>query len=92
MVEKERLIERMSKELIGAVHQAVGLASICWSDTDGAGTYDAKKVKNIAVELCYMIADEIEAERDEAAGCIETTINEKDRSRMSLGAVVIYDE
>jgi hypothetical protein len=72
------LSERMSKGLIGVVHRAVGLASMCWSNIDGAGTFNAKEAEDIAVELCYTIADEIEAERDATCGYIESTITRRD--------------
>jgi hypothetical protein len=85
MVEEEKLIneanelfsERMSKELIGAVYRAVGLVSVCWSNIDGAGTFDTKEAEDIAVDLCRMIAEEMEAGRDAICGYLETTTKRK---------------
>lgn len=71
---QQALSERIPEELFNAVHQAVGHASMCWTNTDSAGTFDALQAGNIAFELCHKIADEIEAARDGEAGYIESTV------------------
>jgi flavin-dependent dehydrogenase len=72
------LSERMSSRLFHAVHQAVGDASMCWDNIDGAGTFEAMRAGKIAFELCHLIADEIEVERDGACGYVESTITRRD--------------
>jgi flavin-dependent dehydrogenase len=70
--------ERMSEELFSSVFQAVGNASMCWDNIGGAGIFEAMRAGEIAFELCHLIADEIEAERDGACGYIESTITRRD--------------
>jgi hypothetical protein len=70
--------ERMSAELFYAVFRAVGKASMCWDNIGRAGTFEATRASKIAFELCHLIADEIEAERDAACGYIESTITRRD--------------
>jgi hypothetical protein len=76
--ERPALSERMSSRLFSAVHQAVGNASMCWDNIGGAGTFEATRAGEIAFELCHLIADEIEAERDGACGYIESTRTRRD--------------
>lgn len=77
-VPEERLVsERMSEKLFSAVHQAVRKASLCWSNVDGAGNYDACLAADIAFDLCHMIADEIDDERDATCGYIEKDIAQR---------------
>jgi hypothetical protein len=71
--------ERMSEELFSSVFQAVGTASMCWSNINGAGTFNTKEAGEIAFELCHIIADEIKAERNAACGYIESTITRRAR-------------
>lgn len=88
----KQLSGRISEELIGIVHQALGSAAGCWSNTDGASVFDIVEIGNIAFELCSVIADEIEAERDAACGYIETTTKRECSSILRLSEVAVTDE
>lgn len=60
--EKKPLNYRISSEMYEAVFQAIGAASMCWSGTP-KGVFQAEKASQIAVELCFKIANELEAKQ-----------------------------
>jgi hypothetical protein len=78
------LSERRSAGLFYAVRQAVGNASMCWDNIGGAGTFEATQASEVAFELCHLIADEIEAERNAACGYIESTITHRARDHAGI--------
>ena len=58
------LNERLSEELFSAIHQAIGQASTCWSNLEGAGMYESNRASEIAFNLCHLVADEIEKKKE----------------------------
>ena len=69
---EKSFVERLSKEVVSTIFQAIGLASTCWSDVDKAGDFDTQRAHDIGVNLCSYIADLIDQERDYEAGYIES--------------------
>ncbi len=55
-LEKRPLCYRISSEMYHAVFEAIGAATTC-----GGKQLDAEKAANIAVDLCFKIAREIES-------------------------------
>lgn len=55
---KERPIcFRISSEMYHAVFEAIGAASMCWGDDR---VFKSERASQIAVDLCFKIADEVE--------------------------------
>lgn len=58
---KERpLCARISNELYTAIFEAIGEASMCWEPKPGKEVFDANKASDVAVRLCFKVANEIE--------------------------------
>lgn len=51
---------RISSELYHAVFEAVGEASMCWEPKPGPNVFDSEKASEVAVKLCFKIAEEME--------------------------------
>lgn len=58
---RKPLSERLPEHIFKRIHEDIGQASMCWSNIDEAGEFDAKKAGEIAFELCHFIADVLEA-------------------------------
>ena len=58
--EKRPICFRISSELYHAVFEAIGAASTCWKPMNGTGIFDSERASQIAVELCFKIANERE--------------------------------
>ena len=56
---EKSISEVLPEELFNRIHQAVGEASTCWSNLDGAGIFDALRAGNIALDLCIQVSEEI---------------------------------
>ena len=52
---------RISSEMYHAVFEAVGEASMCWMPKPSSEVFDSERASQVAVKLCFKIADEIEA-------------------------------
>jgi hypothetical protein len=61
MIRDKALSERLTEEIFNRVHQDIGEASMCWSNIEGAGTFQSEEASRIAFELCHYIADELDA-------------------------------
>jgi hypothetical protein len=59
-VKDRPLCFRISSEIYHAVFEAIGAASRCW-DTDPTGVFNAEAASKIATDLCFKIANEVEA-------------------------------
>ena len=59
------LSERLPEEVFEALHQIVGEASMCWTNIDGAGSFEADTAGAIAFELCHYVADLLDEVREE---------------------------
>ena len=58
---KERpLCHRISSEIYHGVFQAIGQASMCWNPRPSNQTFCPEEAEKIAVDLCFLIANEIE--------------------------------
>lgn len=58
---KERpLCFRISSEMYHAVFEAIGEASMCWEPKPGSQVFAPEKASDIAVKLCFKIAEELE--------------------------------
>lgn len=57
---KRPLCYRISSEIYHAVFEAVGAASMCWKPRPGDQVFSSEEASQIAVDLCFKIADEIE--------------------------------
>ena len=58
---KERpLCDRISSEMYHAVFEAIGAASMCWNPRPGDQVFSSEEASEVAVKLCFKIADELE--------------------------------
>lgn len=58
-LEKRPLCYRISSEIYHAVFEAIGEASLCWSEPS-VGNFDSEHASQIATDLCFKIAHELE--------------------------------
>jgi hypothetical protein len=62
---KERpLNHRISSELYHAVFEAIGEASMCWDPMPSSEVFAPEQASEVAVRLCFKIAEEMEKQRD----------------------------
>lgn len=58
---KERPLNfRISSEIYHAVFEAIGAASMCWKPGPPTGVFASEQASDIAVKLCFKIAEELE--------------------------------
>lgn len=57
---KRPLCFRVPSAIYTAVFEAVGAASMCWKPRPGNQVFAAEEASNVAVNLCFKIADELE--------------------------------
>lgn len=58
---KERPIcYRISSEIYHAVFEHIGEASLCWEPKPTTEVFDSNKASDVAVRLCFKIAEELE--------------------------------
>lgn len=57
---KRPLCFRIPPAIYTAVFESVGAASMCWEPRPGNQVFAAEEASNVAVELCFKIADELE--------------------------------
>jgi hypothetical protein len=62
------LCYRISSEMYYAVFEAVGEASMCWHPRPSNEVFSSEEASNVAVKLCFKIADEMEKRDDVAKG------------------------
>jgi len=63
-LKKRPLCFRISSEMYHAVFASIGQASLCWIPAPSKEVFDSERASNLAVELCFKIADEIEKEKE----------------------------
>jgi len=51
---------RISSEMYHAVFEAVGAASMCWSPKPSHEVFDTERASQVAIDLCFKIAEERE--------------------------------
>ena len=56
---------RISSEMYHAVFEAVGAASMCWKPRPGKEVFSSEEASQIAVGLCFKIAEELERRTNE---------------------------
>ena len=59
-VEKRPLCFRLSSEMYHAVFEAIGAASMCWEPEPSTEVFNSELASQIAVDLCFKIAEEME--------------------------------
>ncbi len=59
-VDKRPLNYRISSEMYHAVFEAIGSASMCWKPRPGKEVFSSEEASQIAVDLCFKIAHELE--------------------------------
>lgn len=52
---------RISSEMYQAVFEHIGEASMCWNPRPSNEVFNSEKASDVAVRLCFKIANEIEA-------------------------------
>ena len=57
------LNHRISSEMYHAVFEAIGEASMCWNPIP-TGVFASENASDVAVRLCFKIAEELEMQRD----------------------------
>lgn len=56
---------RISSEMYTAVFEAIGSASMCWKPRPSKELFSSEEASQIAVDLCFKIANEVEKYRKE---------------------------
>lgn len=51
---------RISSEIYHSVFEAIGAASMCWKPRHGNQVFSSEEASNIATDLCFKIANELE--------------------------------
>ena len=59
-IKQRPLCFRISSEIYHAVFEAVGAASMCWNPRPSKEVFSSEEASQIAVDLCFTIANEIE--------------------------------
>jgi len=59
-LEKRPICYRISSEMYHAVYESIGAASMCWNPRPVNEVFDSEAASNIAIDLCFKIANEIE--------------------------------
>lgn len=54
------LSELLPERIFNRIHEDIGEASTCWTNLEGAGTFDAEHASKIAYNLCCFIVGEME--------------------------------
>ena len=52
---------RISSKMYHGVFEAIGAASMCWVPRPGKVQFDSERASKIATDLCFKIAEELEA-------------------------------
>ena len=58
-IRDKSLSQRLPEHIFSRIHQDIGKASMCWSETP-LGNFNSNRASIIAFNLCQFIADEIE--------------------------------
>ena len=59
-LEKRPICYRISSEMYHAVYEAIGAASMCWNPRPSNEVFDSERASNLAMNLCFKIANEVE--------------------------------
>ena len=62
---RKPLFERLPEDVFNALHETIGEASMCWTDVEHAGRFQADVAGKIAFELCHYVADLLDEAREE---------------------------
>jgi hypothetical protein len=62
-LKKRPICFRISSKMYHAVFEAIGSASMCWKPRPGKQVFASEEASNIAIDLCFKIADELETPR-----------------------------
>ena len=57
---KRPICFRISSEMYHAVFESIGAASMCWKPCPGKQVFQPEQASQIAVDLCFKIANELE--------------------------------
>ena len=55
---------RLSSEMYCAVYEAIGAASMAWTPRPGDQVFDCETASQIAIDLCFKIANELEKQHN----------------------------
>ena len=61
---KRPICFRISEEMYTAVFQSIGAASMCWEPRPGKQVFASEQASQIAVDLCFKIAEELEKRKN----------------------------
>lgn len=59
-IKKRPICFRISSEMYNAVFESIGAASMCWNPIPGKKDFRPEEVSDIAIKLCFKIAEELE--------------------------------
>lgn len=59
-IEKRPICFRISSEMYHAVFEAIGAASMCWNPRPSSEVFATEQASQIAIDLCFKIAEERE--------------------------------
>jgi len=62
-VEKRPICFRISDEMYHSVFESIGAASMCWKPRPGGEVFQSEQASDIAVKLCFKIAEELESRK-----------------------------
>lgn len=62
-VEKRPICFRISDEMYQSVFESIGAASMCWKPRPGGEVFQSEQASDIAVKLCFKIAEELESRK-----------------------------
>ena len=62
-LKKRPICFRISSEMYHAVFEAIGEASMCWKPLPGKQIFQPEQASDVAVRLCFKIADELEKKK-----------------------------
>lgn len=62
-LEQRPICFRLSSEMYHAVFESIGEASMCWKPTPGDQIFASEKASDVAIRLCFKIAQEIEKQK-----------------------------
>ena len=62
-IAKRPLCFRLSSDMYHSVFEAIGEASMCWKPIPGKQVFQSEKASEIAVNLCFKIAEELEKKK-----------------------------
>jgi len=63
-LKKRPICFRISSKMYHAVFESIGEASMCWKPRPGKEVFQSEQASDIAIRLCFKIAEELEREKE----------------------------